>query len=260
MKTYFKTLALDGATFEAVKADTAGLATALKLFFAVGLILALGQLGALVGIRQQETVYQGVYDASAALEAASVQMDERVGGRFMPGFISNPVQRVAQTLTEVSESLTELGNVLEAGQPPLGKGASQAIIVVGQWLASPFDLLATWLVAAAFVFICAKILGGQGSLREHMGLVLLAFAPQVLTIVGSFSFVLALESLAGILYVVAGLWSLTILIVALRRAHGFSAGRAAGTLVLACVLVGASGLLTALFWGAVLAAFVSWLL
>lgn len=246
MRTFWKVLSLDVGAYDAIKMDPQGFATTLKIFFAVGLILTIGQLAALIGIRQETSAYQEMDDAATTLEAA-------VDGRFTPTRVSEPVKAFAQALSDVAA-------VLEAGQPPLGKRASQAIIVVGQWLGSPFALLATWLVAGAFVFICAKILGGQGSLREHMGLALLAFAPQVLTIIGSFSFVPALKPLAGILFAVACLWSLAILIVALRRAHTFSTGRAAGTLALACVLVAASGMLTALLWGAVLAGFLSWLL
>lgn len=246
MRTFWKVLTLDTGAYDAIKNDPRGLATTLKIFAAAALILTIGQLAALSGIGQEKNVYQELDDAAATLQGA-------VDGRFMPARISEPVDALAQTLSE-------LAGVLEAGQPPLGKQASQAIIIVGQWLGSPFTLLASWLVAGAFVFVCAKMLGGQGSLREHMGLALLAFAPQVLTIIGSFSFVPALKPLAGIFFVVAWLWSLAILVVALRRAHDISTGRAAGTLVLACALVGASGMLAALFWGAVLAGFVGWLL
>jgi len=246
MKTFWKILTLDAGAYDGVKNDPQGLTTALKVFAVVGLILAIGQLTAISGIRQEKSLYQGLDDASAALQSA-------VNGRFMPSLISQPVSALAQ-------SLTELANVLESGQPPLGKQASQAIIVVGEWLASPFSLLAAWMVAVAFIFICAKLLGGQGSLREHMSLVLLAFAPQALTIIGSFSLVPALKPLAAIFVAAAYLWGLAILVVALRRAHAFTVGRAAGTLFLACVVVGASGLIVALFWGSVLAAFASWLL
>jgi hypothetical protein len=246
MRTFWKILTLDPGTYSGIKNDPQGFATTLKVFAVVGLILAIGQLTALSGIFQQRTAYQEMQDAAARLQAAA-------DGRFIPARVSEPLNAFAQTLSEVA-------GVLEAGQPPLGKPVSEAIMILGQWLGSPFALLAGWLVAGAFVFICAKILGGQGSLREHMALVLLAFAPQVLTIVGSFSLFPSLESLAGILFAVACLWSLVILVVGLRNAHAFSTGRAVGTLVLACVLVGASGLLTAMFWGAVLAGFVSWLL
>ena len=246
MRTFWKILTLDSGAYSGIKNDPQGFATTLKLFAVVGLILAIGQLTALSGVLQQRSAYQEMQEAAARLQGA-------VEGRFIPARISEPVNAFAQTLSEVA-------GVLEAGQPPLGKPASEAIMVLGQWLGSPFALLAAWLVAGAFVFICAKILGGQGSLREHMALVLLAFAPQVLTVFGSFSIFPALKPLAGILFVVACLWSLAILVVGLRHAHVYSTGRAVGTLVLACVLVGASGLLTAMFWSAVLAGFVAWLL
>ena len=246
MRTFWKILTLDSGAYSGIKNDSQGFATTLKLFAVVGLILAVGQLTALGGIFQQRSAYQEMQDAAAQLQGI-------VDGRFIPARISETVNAFAQTLSDVA-------GVLEAGQPPLGKPVSEAIMVLGQWLGSPFALLAVWLVAGAFVFICAKILGGQGSLREHMALALLAFAPQVLTIVGSFSVCPALEPLAGVLFVVACLWSLVILVVGLRTAHAFSTGRAVGTLVLACVLVGASGLLTAMFWGAVLGGVISLLL
>jgi hypothetical protein len=246
MRTFWKVLTLDSGTYEAIKIDPQGFATTLKIFAAAALILTIGQLTALSGIFQQRSAHQEMQDAAARLQGI-------VDGRFIPARISEPVNAFAQTLSEVA-------GVLEAGQPPLGKPVSEAIMVLGQWLGSPFALLAAWLVAGAFVYICAKILSGRGSLREHMALVLLAFAPQVLTIVGSFSIFPALERLAGILFVVAWLWSLIILVAGLRHAHAFSTGRAVGTLVLACVLVGVSGALTAMFWGAVLAGFIGWLL
>jgi len=246
MRTFWKILTLDSGTYDGIKNDPRGLFTALKMFIVVGLILAIGQLTAISGIRQEKSVYQGLDEAAAALETT-------VSGSFIPTLISEPVEAFAQ-------SLTELANVLESGQPPLGKQASQVIIVIGEWLASPFNQLAAWMAAAGFIFICAKLLGGQGSLREHMGLVLLAFAPQVLMIVGSFSFVPALQPVAGVFVVAAYLWSLAILVVALRQAHMFSLARAAGTIVLACVLVGASALITFSFWGVVAAGLAGWLL
>jgi hypothetical protein len=239
MTTFWRIITLRTPAYDAVKSDGLGFGTALRLFLAVGLFAALGQLLALQSVAQQKSIYEEMTSAAASLQA-------RAEGRFLPQSIATPLSAAAQWLGELAQ-------VLKAGQPPLGKTLSQSLIIIGGWLASPFSALAVWLPAAVLLFICAKLLRGSGSMREHLSLVLLAFAPQVLRIVGQFSLVPALKSVAGVLAVVAFFWSLAILILALMRAHGFSAGRSVGTLALAILFFVGAGAVTLLFWGALTA-------
>jgi hypothetical protein len=239
MATFWRVITFRGPAYEAVKADREGFSTALKVFIVVALIAALGQLLALQGIAQHISIYERLSTAAANLQA-------RAEGRFVPDFIATPLRTAARWMGELAQ-------VLEAGQPPLGKTLSQSLIVIGGWLESPFSALVLWLPAAVLLFVCAKLLRGAGSIREHVSLVLLAFAPQVLTVLGQFSLVTALRPVAGLLGVIAAFWSLAILIVAMMHAHGFSAGRSIGTLALAVLLVLGSDVVIALFWGALTA-------
>lgn len=253
MSTFWRVLSFRGPAYQAVKADQQGFATALKIFIVVALIAALGQLLALQGIAQHHSIYERLATAGTNLQARAADLQERAAGRLLPDFLATPLSTTAQWLDDFSQWLTGLAQVLESGQPPLGKELSQSLIVIGGWLTSPFSALELWLPAAMLLFVCAKLLHGSGSIREHMSLVLLAFAPQVLMVLGQFSLVTALQALAGVLGLIAILWSFAILIVALRHAHGFSVGRSVGTVALAVLFVVGADVLVLLFWSVVTA-------
>ena len=235
MKAFWRILTFRADAFEGIKNDQAGFATTLRVFVVVALIAALGQLLALRGIRQQQ-------DLSTQISAAAANMQARAQGTFMPAVIADPLNAVAQWLSELSQ-------VLQAGQPPLGNQLSGYLNIIGGWLASPFSALAVWLPGAVLLFVCAKLLRGSGSSREHLSLVLLAFSPQILLVAGQLGLLPGLHALRNIFSVVAWFWSLGLLIFALMQAHGFTAGRSIGTLLLAVVFIGLAGTLVALFWG-----------
>jgi hypothetical protein len=239
MLTFWRVLIFRGEGYEGVKNDQQGFGTTLRIFIAVALIASLGQLLALRGTTSQQSFYEQLATAAASLQA-------RAQGRFVPEFIATPLNAAAQWMSEFSQ-------VLEAGQPPLGKDLSQTLDKIGGWLSAPLNSLVIWLPGAVFLFICAKLLRGTGSVRQHLSLVLLAFAPQVLTILGQFSLVPSLQTISGALTAIAWLWSLAILIVALMYAHGFSVARSIGTLALGILIMAVADTAVVLFWGALTA-------
>jgi hypothetical protein len=239
MHRFWKILTFRGQAFQGIKNDEMGFGTALRFFIVVALVASLGQLLALQGIAQQQNI-------SSQMAAAGADLEARAQGAYLPAIIADPMHALAQWLTEFSQ-------VLEAGQPPLGKGVSQFVNVMGGWLASPFNALAVWLPGAVLLFVCAKLLRGAGSVRQHLSLVMLAFAPQVITLAGQLGLIPGLHALGGLFSALAWLWSLALLIFALMQAHGFTAGRSIGTLLLAFVFTGLAGTVVALIWGALTA-------
>jgi hypothetical protein len=88
-------------------------------------------------------------------------------------------------------------------------------------------------------------MGGRGSLRQQVSLLLLGFLPQALVLLSSFDLEpgSSAAAVAMALRMGAGIWSLAILFAALAAANGFGRGQAAKVLlVTAVVLVGLAGL------------------
>ena len=115
MATFWRVLTFRGQTYDAIKNDRRGFATAVAVFLAVALIATLGQLQALRGIAQQRSIYEGVATASANLAQRSAELEQRAGGRFLPDSLATPLTNTAQFLDDLSVRLGSLADVLENG-------------------------------------------------------------------------------------------------------------------------------------------------
>ena len=221
LKRYGQILTLHSEAYESLKNTPTAFWFGLRLFVIVFLIASLGQLSALANVNQQ-----------SPLVASLQQIDSRLQdiASRLPGFLAAPFQQASQVVESFSARLQALA-------PPLGEPLSQIIRIVGGWLGSPLTPLASWLAAALLLFVFAVWLGGKGALRAHLGLLLLASAPLVLTVLSSFQLSGTLALLARLLGFIALVWALVISIKALSVAHGFGSGRAVGVMVASFLVV-----------------------
>lgn len=139
-------------------------------------------------------------------------------------------------------------NTVVALEPPLGVRFSQTLRLFGQWLATPFNVLADWLPLVLVGLLVAKLLGGKGTISQHLVAAGLAIAPAFLlffsfaslpALADSFSVTVAaaIIFLGRILALLGFLWAFLILIKSLSVAHEFSQWRAVATMALTYVVV-----------------------
>jgi hypothetical protein len=131
---------------------------------------------------------------------------------------------MAAQLADVAAMLRSVESTLETVQPPLGVAPSRTLRLIGNWLATPFEMLSGWLGFVVIIWLFARFMGGQASITQHVSLLLLAAAPQVLTIINymplSTSVANAPAGILGrILNLVALVWSLVIVVNGLSVAH-----------------------------------------
>ncbi len=226
-QNYWKILKLDPEPFELAKQASDGIWFALKLFVVVALIAGLGKLTALGQVLERPTLAQ-----QAGRVAQSI--DEAAAGIRLP--------RIAAAVSDVSGIFRTVETRLEAIQPPLGTSASRSLRLIGNWLASPFEMLASWLGFIIVIWLFARFMGGQASITQHVSLLLLAVAPQVLNIINymplSTSVANAPAGILGrILSLVALVWSLVIVVNGLAVAHDVERRDAVKILALFVVVV-----------------------
>jgi len=213
---FWNILKLDGKVINKIGDDKAGLWTSLRLFLVISLFITFGGL-----VASLSTGPKAVGNGLVALET---RLDQLLMRR-LPSSLENYV-------TNFSEKVESISTTLEQYRPPLGREASYTIRSIGKWLSAPLTLLGAWMAAALAVFLVAKILKGQGELRNHVNVFLLGFTPQILLVLSSFAFLhSALGWVGGILAVVAFFWSLAVLIAGMRNVHQITVGKSIAVLV-----------------------------
>ena len=106
---------------------------------------------------------------------------------------------------------------------------------IGAWLSTPFELMAKGAGPILLILFVARLLGGTGTLTEHLSLTALAIAPQVLLLIHFIPVDAPLVGAAqGIfsrsLDLIIWPWTGLILIKALIVAHEFTVWRSILTL------------------------------
>ncbi len=213
---FWNTLKLDAIVFNKIGDDKVGLWTSLRLFLVISLLITFGGL-----VSSLSSEPKGIGTGIDSLEARLSQLS----ARRLPPSIENYV-------TNLSDRLQSISNTLEQYRPPLGKEASYTLRTIGKWLSAPLTMLGGWMAAALAVFLVAKVLKGQGELRNHVNVFLLGFIPQILLVISSFAFLHStLGWIGGILAFVAFFWSLAVLIAGMRTVHQITVGRSIAVLV-----------------------------
>jgi len=197
------------------------MAVSLGLAVVAGLIAGFGELTGVRADLTQPSAAERAQQSASAIAAIPGSLPEGIAGIVEP------------TTSEVSTVLTNLSTTLESVAPPLGARASQVLRTFGAWLSTPFNLLASLMVLTLPIVLVARWLGGTGTLRNQVSLLLLALLPQALTVLDSFPVTGTLASLARILGVLALVWSVALLLRGLAVANGVTLGRAIGIVTVA---------------------------
>jgi hypothetical protein len=226
---FWKVLLLRTDAFESVRRSKAGLWLSLRLFVVAGLIASIGLLSSGLTDAGRSTFSDRLSTAAAALEHAAA------------GWPQQWTPNLAAAMSAAADRLQGAAAAIVSVQPPLGSGASQSLRAIGAWVGQPFLSLATWVAAMLPVLVAARLMGGRGSLRQQVSLILLAFLPQALVFLSSFDLEpgSTAAAAAAALRIGAGVWSLAILLTALAVANGFSRGQSAKVVLVTAVVLAA---------------------
>lgn len=163
-----------------------------------------------------------------------------------PVTVSRLNARIGAVPQQLQDTLDIAHRELEVVQPPLGTGVSRFIHFVGDWLSTPFQVAAAYLPLSLVALLVAKMLGGKGTVAQHLFGTALAAAPAFLlflTFTGDLGNAIALSTqyaigVAGrILGLIGFAWAFLILIKSLSVAHEFSPWRSAATIGLTYVAI-----------------------
>jgi hypothetical protein len=149
-------------------------------------------------------------------------------------------ERIGAAPDQVQDVLAIVQEEAVALQPPLGVTFSRLIAFFGDWLATPLHVAVSYFPLVLVALLAAKMLGGKGTIVQHVLGMALAAAPAFLlffTFTGNLgpeatTLQYALTVIGRILGLIAIAWAVAILIKSLAVAHEFSYWRAAGTLAL----------------------------
>ncbi|HMK09121.1 MAG TPA: hypothetical protein VK449_08850, partial [Anaerolineales bacterium] len=165
---FWKILLLRDDALMTIRRSRGGFSLSLRLFLLAGLIASIGVLAG--GLAQA-----GRTTTSDRLQAAAASVTQAASGPWM-----KYLPRLSAGLVALSDRLNGAATAVESVQPPLGSRTSQAIRAFGAWASQPFLSLAAWLAGILPFVLAARLLGGQGTLRQQVSLLLLAFLPQAL--------------------------------------------------------------------------------
>ena len=147
---------------------------------------------------------------------------------------------------QINAVLAEVRAGVEQFNPPLGPRFSRVIRMFGAWISTPLNLLAGWAYFGLVLLVAAKLLGGTGTVRQHLIGLLLATAPLFLlffTYVPEVtpamppSFNLAFDYYGRVLTLVAVAWALLILVKSMSVTHEFGLWRSVWAVTLTWVVM-----------------------
>lgn len=145
------------------------------------------------------------------------------GLRNMPWF-GQMVQAGGQQALDMFNQLYDLGWQIFprlAGYPDVG-GAALNIVLF------PVEMILLWAIWGVVAHLCARLLGGKGTLTQTLGATALAEAPQLLSLVTVVPFVVV----GGVI----GTWQMLCRYLALKTVHGLSWQRAVIATILPAIL------------------------
>jgi hypothetical protein len=159
-----------------------------------------------------------------------------------PEAIGELITQVEATPAQLAQLAADVRAEAVAAEPRLGTRPSRIVRLFGEWLSAPLQLADDWLLFVLVLLVVVKLLGGRATLPKHLGAVLLAAAPLVLTFglyIPSLEGVLSLPMAGAVHYyarivaVVGLLWAGLLLLRTLSVAHEISLWRSAGAITLA---------------------------
>jgi hypothetical protein len=187
----------------------------------VGTVQSLSSAIALSNPAAQLNALRDEYDAVLDLQSQQAQTD-----------VEREVIRIARASEDAF--ITLVGDLI-ALPTSLPVGVVLALQTLGTIVSTPLSYLSGHLLTVIVTHITARQLGGQGGIREMVGLGALSVAPHALD---ALSFI---PLLSGPLSSIAWGWGLAILVSVTAQVHGFNSGRALLAVLLypaALVLIG----------------------
>ena len=243
LSIYSGILQLNHETFAAIQGASKNIAFALRLVILMGLIAGLGKIVGWRTLLAQPTMPDRVEQVGLRVDQLEHLLVETIPARIPLGFevlLSVEIEeqyygRVNSLIGQMRTYLSQAQTMANELAPPLGIRQSRAMRLFGEWLSTPFELLAIWITFALITLILVKTIGGTGTVAEHLNLMALGTAPYVLMIVAympdSGPYALATQPLGKMLALVALLWAGVILVKALTISHHISPWRAFAVLL-----------------------------
>ncbi|MCO6452459.1 MAG: YIP1 family protein [Caldilineales bacterium] len=114
---------------------------------------------------------------------------------------------------------------------PLPKFIDRLFMWVGEWLSTPFALLARWLGISIWIMLFARLLGGRGGLLAYLSVSALSTIPHLL---GALGFI---PCVGWLLALIGSIWGLIIQVKAVEVSHDLSQGRAIAAVLLPYILI-----------------------
>ncbi len=161
------------------------------------------------------------------------------------GLDATTVNRINTRIEAAPEQIQDVLDIAQEElvllQPPLGVTFSRFINFLGDWLSTPFQLAAAYLPLVLVAMLAARVLGGKGTVTQHIFGMALAVAPAFLLFLTfandlglgvSASTQVSINIAGRILGLIAIAWAFLILIKSLSIVHEFSRWRAIATLAL----------------------------
>lgn len=249
LRTYSRILQLHGDTFVVFKGAEARTAFSLFLVVAATLIGGLGKLMGLPALLGQPTPSQQVH-----LLGESIRLLERFAVEHLPNilpfwiamwlrmeFIDQFRNEVIGWTARILSMLAQLEVIAGQIAPPLGIGPSRTIRLFGDWLSTPLEVMAGWLLFAFVLLVVARWFGGAATLAQHLRLVALAAAPYPLMFFvylpqppGAAGY--GLHLLARLIALIVLGWAFAIGVRALAIAHNFTPARAFWAVMFSAVI------------------------
>lgn len=116
--------------------------------------------------------------------------------------------------------IVEIIRKIEATPTPLPRPIPHLLEALGVFLSTPFGMMSTWLTYGLLVLVCARLLGGRGTVQQMLGLTALAWVPGLLNALG---FIPCLGLIIGL---VALVWGFVIYVKATAIANDMDMGKA----------------------------------
>ena len=221
LRAYPKILILSAEPIEAVRDNRDGLWFAIRLFLLVALIAGLAGLAAIPGAVDELTLAERVNGLARRLEEAIP---------ITPWIFEDVLRELVNAIDQVVAEI-------QAVEPPLGVRPSRLLRLFGAWLQRLLTWLASWLGMALVTWFFARLMGGEGRLRAHVSVAMLAVAPLALLLLldllaGYQDANLFLSYMSWIFELALWVWSAAILARAISLVHHFPLDQAVAAIML----------------------------
>jgi len=153
------------------------------------------------------------------------------------------IQQVKATPDQLQQLTLQVRDEAVKAEPPIGVRPARVVNLGGQWLATPLQAAADWLLFGLVLLLVAKSLGGKATLAQHIAALALAGAPAVL-LLGAYMpaitstagpTMIALHMFGRVIALLGVIWCAALLVKTVATAHGFGIWKTIGVVGLTWV-------------------------